>query len=283
MISIIICSRESSINPSLASNIKETVGSDYELVIINNSETQYSIFEAYNLGIEESKGDLLCFMHDDILLHTRNWGHILESIFKEQPKAGLIGIAGSMVKTKMPSPWWNTLPEYSVINIIQHLSPKECVKTSTGFKNDSEVEVAAIDGVFMVLRKSTGISFNRKAIGFHNYDLNLSFENLIRGFKIFVTNRINVEHFSRGSMNKDWYISTIKFHEHYKKYLPITTGIGISSKALVNLEFINGSKFITQLLENGLKKEALKCWLKLVLMKPYSKFHLRISRRFLLG
>lgn len=281
MISIIICSRENSINPNLASNIKETVGSEYELIIINNSENQYSIFEAYNLGIEKSKGDLLCFMHDDILLHTKNWGQILETIFKEQPKAGLIGIAGSKLKTKMPSPWWNTFPEHSVISIIQHLSPKECVKISTGFKNQTEVEVATIDGVFMVLKKSTEILFNSDFRGFHNYDLNLSFENIIKGFKVLVTNRINIEHFSRGSMNKGWYISTIKLHEYYKKYLPISIGIEIDPKALVTLEFINSSKFINQLLEQGLKREALKYCLKLILLKPYSKFHLRISKRIL--
>jgi glycosyltransferase involved in cell wall biosynthesis len=281
MISIIICSRESSINELLTNNIKETVGSKYELIILNNSENQYSIFQAYNLGIEKSTGELLCFLHDDILIHTKNWGNILERIFKQQPEVGLIGVAGSRLKTKMPSPWWNTFPEYSVINIIQHLKPDDCVKTNIGFNDKTEVEVVAIDGVFMVLKKSTGITFNLNASGFHNYDMYLSLENTIKGYKVMVTNGINIEHFSRGSMNKDWYISTIKFHQLYENYLPIYTGIEINSKALVTLEFINGSKFITQLLEKGLKKEALKCWIKLILLKPYSKFHLRISRKFL--
>ena len=67
MISIIICCRIQTINKDLSENIKNTVGCDYELIVIDNSQNSYSIFEAYNLGIERSNGDYLCFIHDDIL------------------------------------------------------------------------------------------------------------------------------------------------------------------------------------------------------------------------
>ena len=71
MISIIICSRTQAISKDLSENVQNTVGCDHELVIIDNSENQYSIFEAYNLGIKQSKGEYLCFAHDDILFHTK--------------------------------------------------------------------------------------------------------------------------------------------------------------------------------------------------------------------
>ena len=101
MISIIICSRTKTIKDSLAFNIKKTIGCEYELVIIDNSENQYSIFEAYNLGINKSKRDYLCFIHDDIFIHTVNWGHIVIEIFKNNIQIGLIGVAGAKVKTKI--------------------------------------------------------------------------------------------------------------------------------------------------------------------------------------
>ena len=44
MISIIICSRTERINYDLSENIKKSVGCDYELIIIDNSENKYSIF-----------------------------------------------------------------------------------------------------------------------------------------------------------------------------------------------------------------------------------------------
>lgn len=280
MISVIICSREKSIKDNLAKNIQDTIGCDYELVVINNSNNKYSIFKAYNLGIEKSKGNLLCFMHDDIIYHTQNWGGILENIFKENPEAGLIGVAGSKLKTKMPSPWWNTFPEYSITNIIQHFNSNKSVRTNSGFKGDTEVEVAAIDGVFMVLKNHNNIFFNTDAIGFHNYDFNLSMEICIKGLKVLVTNRIEIEHFSRGSMNKDWYLSTILFHDLYKKRLPMAIGTTINEKAFLTLEFINGSKFTNQLMDHDLKKEALQCWFKLLQLKPYSKFHLKFLKRY---
>jgi hypothetical protein len=34
---------------------KLTIGCEYELIIIDNSENKYSIYEAYNLGIERYK------------------------------------------------------------------------------------------------------------------------------------------------------------------------------------------------------------------------------------
>ena len=65
MISIIICSRTATISKKLSANIAETISCDYELVIVDNSENKYSIFNAYNIGIKRSKGKYLCFVHDD--------------------------------------------------------------------------------------------------------------------------------------------------------------------------------------------------------------------------
>jgi hypothetical protein len=45
MISIIICSRTQTISSDLFENIKDTIGCDYELVVIDNSENTYSIFD----------------------------------------------------------------------------------------------------------------------------------------------------------------------------------------------------------------------------------------------
>ena len=216
MISIIICSRKKDINYNLSENIQDTVGCDYELIVIDNSQNRYSIFEAYNLGIKKSKGDFLCFMHDDIAIHSQDWGNIIYRIFKENNEIGLIGIAGSKVKTKMPSAWWNCPNDQKVIYIIQHFKGKvgEEEKWDLGFKRGSNLEeVVALDGVFMAMRKENGICFNNVMKGFHNYDLNISFEFTKLGYKIIVTNEILIEHFSNGSMNKEWVESTFQIHE----------------------------------------------------------------------
>ena len=74
MISLIVCSRSIDISDELKQNIQSTIGAEYELVAIDNSQNEYSIFSAYNEGVRRSKYPYLCFMHDDIIYHTQGWG-----------------------------------------------------------------------------------------------------------------------------------------------------------------------------------------------------------------
>ncbi len=272
MISIVICSREKAISQQLIDNIEKTVGVQFELIVIDNSQNNYSIFEAYNLGIEKSKGEYLCFLHDDIQIHTQNWGKILESIFQNDAKIGLIGVAGTKVKTKMPSAWWDCSDEELQINIIQHFPNKDKEHWKKGFINSNLVDVVIIDGVFMVGRKIDGILFNKELQGFHNYDLNLAFEYLKKNYKIVATNEILLEHFSLGVLNKSWFASTVKIHKLYNKTLPLN----LSKIDLKILEFKNGVKFIEGLIKVKMKKEAFYVWLKLIGLKPKSKFHFKL-------
>ena len=107
MISLIICSRRVNIPESLKQNIELTIGVEFEFVIINNSEKKYSISSAYAEGVCRSKGDILCFMHDDILFHTKNWGESIVRYFNDYPMAGMIGVVGSHFMPKLPSAWWD--------------------------------------------------------------------------------------------------------------------------------------------------------------------------------
>ena len=105
MISIIICSRNAIITPSLTENISETVGVEYELIIIDNSGNRFSIFQAYNEGVKRAKYSYLCFMHDDILFYTNNWGKALIHHFTNNSSIGLIGYIGTHFIPSVPSYW----------------------------------------------------------------------------------------------------------------------------------------------------------------------------------
>jgi hypothetical protein len=54
MLSLIICSRYSVISNDLKKNIKLTIGVKFELIVINNSNNEFSIFSAYNEGVKKS-------------------------------------------------------------------------------------------------------------------------------------------------------------------------------------------------------------------------------------
>lgn len=272
MISIIICSRTSVISDNLLENILLTIGADHELIVIDNSENKYSIFEAYNIGINKSKGEIVCFIHDDINFLTLNWGGILIKIFNENKKVGLIGVAGAKSKTKMPSAWWNCGDKDLYMNINQYLANGNKEYWYKGFDKSTIEEVVVIDGVFMAARKDNSISFNTKLTGFHNYDLNLSFEYLKKGYIVVVTNNILLDHFSIGVLNESWYKSALQIHKLYNDFLPLNKSNN-SYSSLKSYEFNNGVKFISNLLKFKLRKEAFCLWIKLFLIKPVSKFH----------
>ncbi len=282
MISIIICSRTKAISFNLSKNIEKTICCNYELIVIDNSQNQFSIFEAYNLGIKNSHGEYLCFIHDDILFHTMGWGSVINRVFKENNEIGLIGIAGSKMKTRMPSTWSDCEEHFKVFNIIQHYKNGKAELQSKGFSNHNKHEtVVAIDGVFMAGRKNSLIRFNEKIKGFHNYDLNISFEYFIHNYKIIVTKEILIEHFSIGTINKSWYKSSLTLYSLYSKYLPL---IGKTNNLfyedIIKREVINGSSFVMQLFSHNYYLQGLIFWFKLLKIKPFTLYHYIIIKTF---
>ena len=156
--SIIICSRKSKIAEGLVVNIHDTIGVEHEIILIDNSENEYSIYEAYNKGLDSSIGDVVIFLHEDVIFHNNEWGKKLFTVFENYPKVGLVGIAGGKVKTKMPSGWWHG--NENVLFLIQHFKERSSKLWNNGFGNEPYVEVAAIDGVFMAMKKEEEIRFD---------------------------------------------------------------------------------------------------------------------------
>ncbi len=272
MLSIIICSRNQAISNDLSENIKNTVGCEYELIVIDNSENKYSIFEAYNLGIDKSSGDYLCFIHDDILFHTQNWGKVVQRIFDQDQQIGLIGIAGAKSKTKMPSLWWSCPKEDKVATIIQHIPGRAVERWNPGKSEKAITKVVAVDGVFMGTRKDNRILFHSGVSGFHNYDLNLSFEYKKYGYEIVVVNEILIEHFSLGNIREDWFESSYELFKFYEKHLPLNLD---NNKTNKQQEIRNAIWFITECLKLKKYKIAFSIWIKLFSLKPFLIFHLK--------
>jgi hypothetical protein len=278
MISIIICSRTQNISFNLTENIKSTIGCKHELIVIDNSKNAYSIFEAYNLGIEKSNNDYLCFMHDDVLLHTQNWGLLVKNLFDQNEELGLLGVAGAKSKTKMPSAWWDCPAEDKFLYLKQHLRNGNVEDWDEGFTNKNIEKVVAIDGVFMIAKRDRQFRFQESTKGFHCYDLNISFEYIKLGYSIMVVNSIVVEHFSLGKLDKNWYLASIIMHKIYSNLLPLKVEEGI---VLKDFEFKNGTNFIKGLLFHRFKKQAFLLWIQLILLKPITGYHFKFIKEIL--
>ena len=219
VISLVICSRDKVLFDRLVLNIAETIGCSHEIIGITGAN---AINEAYQEGLEKSKGDLCVFLHEDVLFHSNDWGKKLQKYFLKDETLGLVGVAGSKSKTYIPSAWWDCPEEDKVIRIIQHFSTGEIKDQNQGFNKSKIERVAIIDGVFMALRKNKSIHFDKSLDGFHGYDLDLSLSVIKAGYTIYVTDEIVLEHYSSGSLSMSWVNSLFHTHRNHLSVLPIS-------------------------------------------------------------
>jgi GT2 family glycosyltransferase len=220
MIAIIICSKQQDIEDSLKTNIKDTIGVPYELIVIDNSKNEYSIFEAYNEGVKRASCNFLCFMHEDICCHSQNWGKsVIDHL--SNPEIGLIGLAGSYYLLPFPSPWFDAKPY--VRNLIQYYPSISDKKLSYDHTMTEDKEVICVDGFWFCSRKDVfeKVSFDTESFhGFHFYDMDISMQIHEKGYLIYVISDIKIAHLSNGCQNSSWIDSSYIFYYKWEKKLP---------------------------------------------------------------
>ncbi|MDF2447531.1 MAG: hypothetical protein K0R26_35 [Bacteroidota bacterium] len=241
MISIVICHRNEDYLNAITQNISKTIGIEYELIVINNQKKEYSIFEAYNLGVERSKFNIICFSHEDLLFHTEDWGQKVVSHFRDE-KVGMIGVIGGNVFPKSPSPWWSSqiLNDHLISNIqhwqkgvsknnYQEIISQNGTETVTKQYNNptgkNVVDAVIVDGLWFCIRKEL---FNSKKIrfddvlfkSFHCYDTDISLQ-VKQHLKVCVVYDILVEHFQQGTINQSWFESVILLNRKWRDKLPL--------------------------------------------------------------
>ncbi|MBO7629133.1 MAG: hypothetical protein J6S87_04205 [Bacteroidales bacterium] len=234
MLSIIICNRKPRITPELAENIGNTVGVEHEVIAIDNSNGQYSIFQAYNEGVQRARGNVLCFMHDDVRFRNSGWGLVVERLFAENNMLGALGVDGGHFMPNCPCSWtscyttsfhtWRDDKD----GVCREYSNKE-------FSNGQNlVEVASIDGLWMCIRKSlfeNAIRFDDKTFsGFHCYDSDICMQILTFGYHIKVTFDVEIIHNSNGTYNPTFFENIELWHKKWHNQLPVVRGIDLTER-----------------------------------------------------
>lgn len=226
MISVIICSRYSILPIELEQNILQTAGAECQIIHIDNSRGDHSIFTAYNLGIKKAKFEYLCFIHEDVKIHTMNWAYILQNHL-DVPGTGVVGLAGAhLVPSAVTS--WGFSP-FQSMNYLQRIipdKPPQHFYVNFCKTEKSSTHVIAIDGFFIAANKSLFnlIHFDANTFsGFHCYDIDLSLQSHALGLNNKVIFDILIEHFSKGFFDRKWlYSSKLLFHKWINQ-LPFTT------------------------------------------------------------
>ena len=283
MISLIICSRKSDIPYELKENINTTIGVKYELVIIDNSKNEYTIFQAYNLGVTRAKYPYLCFMHEDILFHTDGWGKKVLIHF-ENKIIGLIGVVGGHYLPDCPASWWSTECKSGQF-AFGYSDPinKHTVEVFKWLRNKSVDEkstnVVTVDGLwFCIPRKLFDlISFDDSTFsGFHCYDTDICMQINELGLDVRVIFDILIEHTSWGNQDENFIAQRELCYRKWSHKLPMIRGIQLTEYEIIDrcelVKEINKEHYMFISSQNEIKKiRSSKAYrLGKFILKPFS-------------
>lgn len=233
MLSIIISSYQPEFYNALEKNISETCGIAYEIIKIDNPGTM-SITAAYNKGVLKAQFPYLLFLHEDLIFHTKDWGRKLIAHL-QNPKTGIVGIAGSSYIPTAPSGWHIPSDYHNHVHIIQNIKDKSNPAPLSTFKNgDVTKNAIAIDGVFMAINKANIPSpiFNENVKGFHGYDLDFSLQTA-KKYQNYIVSDILLEHFSRGKPDQTLFENNIQIRAAHGNNFNVKNESDIERKAFI--------------------------------------------------
>ena len=255
MISVIISTQDSVLLHRVSENIKETIGVEFEIIAIEN-KAQYSICEAYNIGVSKSKFPFLCFVHEDVLFKTKMWGDRLTSIMKNDTTIGLIGIAGTKFRSSYPSAIGQGpgLSRFLRGNIYAWDNYKDFDKS---FQQNEIDDVVCIDGVFMFSKKEVfkNCNFDEKLLThFHGYDIDFSLQVFFQPYRVVVDRSVLLAHYSDGNYVGQNTIANRKVGRKWMKKLPVATNdTHLSGLKIRILDSFNWLYFLKTALKRNIK------------------------------
>ncbi len=229
MISIISASNDKNIlNKCLIKSLERQTYKEYELIVIDTTRKKYNgCIEAFEEGIKKSKGDILIFVHHDVIFEKEDE---LEKIVENIRKIdfGIAGVAGASIKRNF------------LIGNITNGPKKEKV---SNIEIDKPVKVQTVDEVLFVIKKEVlqEHPFNRENNTWHLYAVEYSLEMLKMGKEVYVIPS-NIYHVSPGySLNRSYFDYLPKVIKKYKKmnrWINTTVGSWYTNPLLFKLQML---------------------------------------------
>jgi hypothetical protein len=217
-ISVVIPTRK--IDDAYLKHVEKMFSHPRTEILIYENDGGEPLAKIYNDGLKDAKNDIIVFMHDDLILETKNITPKVIRLFGKNPEYGIIGLAGT--DNLLSGMWWQDRSSmYGVVG-HEHEGKRHVNHYSKGDYSENLKEVIVVDGLFMMIhRQRIKHTFNEQFEGFHFYDLPICIENHLDSVKVGVTTKIRVTHKSVGMVNKKWEKNKLFFEALYEKNFPL--------------------------------------------------------------
>ena len=227
MISFIVCSVREDQQAALTENLAATAGVEHEVLVHDNREANWGLARVYNSLAGRARHPLLCFLHEDVRFRSPpGWGRELTAFYARHPEAGVVGFAGSQVKSRTPS-GWGTLERYNRVNLLQHEQRGGMAQVHLVQHNPDQQafsRVVVLDGLCLFAPREVWAAHRFDEIaypGFHLYDLDFSTQ-VAQARANYVCHTVVPEHLSAGSFGEAWRNGSEAYHRKWSGRLPLT-------------------------------------------------------------
>ena len=225
MISVIISTYNQVYFDSISKSIQDTIGVEYEIIGIEN-HAQYSLCKAYNMGVSKAKYPYLCFVHEDVIFLTNQWGKRLISIMEEDSTVGLIGVVGTNLKSTYPTTGWGNGPfvkQFARGHVFTDKEQKNHLEfDSRNLKNEVE-DAVILDGIFLFTKLEVMDKCHFDDIlltHFHAYDADFSLQVFFNSYRVLIDRGISLVHYSPGVFAADFAKENKKVVQKWGSKLP---------------------------------------------------------------
>jgi tetratricopeptide (TPR) repeat protein len=199
LISVVMCS----IDPEKLARARASLtialaDSPWELIHIEDAR---SLCEGYTRGLQRSRGELVVFCHDDIVLAGAGWATRLVAALEQDD---VIGVAGT---TRLTGANWAWAGAPHAHGWVAQWRDGRVLAGAYALDGPRIGAIQALDGVFIATRREHALQIGFDAQnydGFHLYDTDFSWRAQRAGLRVAVRTDLPLVHWSQGRFNADW-------------------------------------------------------------------------------
>ncbi|HLN28151.1 MAG TPA: glycosyltransferase [Gemmataceae bacterium] len=202
-------------------------GQEWNLQVVDGH--QHDLFSGYNAGAEQTDGEILIFIHDDVQLLGNRHALRLPLELLQDPSTGFVGVAGSRTVLTDGGLWCRRETIAETRGMAGHPSPENEFGLHWNVWPHISCavfgRVAVLDGVMLMCHRRTFDKLGGFAAGcyqgFHFYDIDITFRAALAQLANYAV-PFPLFHASVGFPDEEWEANRLIFVSRFGSFLPFT-------------------------------------------------------------